>query len=206
MAIEFPCWNCGKNLKAPKSGAGKKCKCGGCACINSIPGEPVRTPVGAAASVEQPMQSAFQPFQPQHTTLNSDQSSQGNQGRVYCYKCAARIFVEAEICPNCGVRQQHTNWKHGINRKGHDRVVAAMLAFFLGLFGAHQFYLGNKGLGIIFLVFGSLMGIIFIPLYFFIPFAIVIPIISSFVVFLISLISGIIYLATTDEEFSRKYD
>ena len=35
-----------------------------------------------------------------------------------------------------------------------DKNVAGMLAIFLGMFGAHRFYLGQKGLGIFYLIFG----------------------------------------------------
>lgn len=38
MAIEFPCWNCGKRLKAVEAHGGRKCKCTGCESVNSIPG------------------------------------------------------------------------------------------------------------------------------------------------------------------------
>lgn len=34
-----------------------------------------------------------------------------------------------------------------------DEVVGALLAFLLGTFGAHQFYLGNNGLGILYAAF-----------------------------------------------------
>jgi TM2 domain-containing membrane protein YozV len=34
-----------------------------------------------------------------------------------------------------------------------DAVVAILLAFFLGSFGAHHFYLGRNGLGVLYLLF-----------------------------------------------------
>ena len=34
-----------------------------------------------------------------------------------------------------------------------DEVVGVLLALFLGTFGAHQFYLGNNGLGILYVLF-----------------------------------------------------
>ncbi len=36
---------------------------------------------------------------------------------------------------------------------GRSRIVAALLAFFLGGFGAHKFYLGRPGLGVLYLLF-----------------------------------------------------
>ena len=63
-----------------------------------------------------------------------------------------------------------------------NRVVAAVLAFFLGGFGIHKFYLGQIGWGIVYLIF----------CWTFIP---------AFVAF----IEFIIYLCTSDEDFARKY-
>ena len=39
------------------------------------------------------------------------------------------------------------------NSSGKNRTTAALMAFFLGGFGGHQFYLGNTGKGILYLVF-----------------------------------------------------
>ncbi|WP_010162661.1 TM2 domain-containing protein [Sphingomonas sp. PAMC 26617] len=72
-----------------------------------------------------------------------------------------------------------------------NRFVAALLAFFLGTLGLHKFYLGQVRAGIIMLcvaVFGSIL--------FGVPTAIIA---------VIALIECIIYLATPDEAFERKY-
>ena len=63
-----------------------------------------------------------------------------------------------------------------------NRIVAALLAFFLGGFGVHKFYLGRIGWGIVYLIF----------------FWTFIPAIIAFIEF-------IIYLCTSDEDFARKY-
>ena len=63
-----------------------------------------------------------------------------------------------------------------------NRIVAAILAFFLGGFGVHKFYLGRIGWGVSYLLF----------------FWTFIPSIVAFVEF-------IIYLCTSDEDFARKY-
>ena len=66
---------------------------------------------------------------------------------------------------------------------GRDRVSAALLAFFLGGIGAHKFYLGRWVQGIIYLVF----------CWTFIPAG-------------VAVIEGIVYLASTNEAFNRKYN
>jgi TM2 domain-containing membrane protein YozV len=72
-----------------------------------------------------------------------------------------------------------------------NKVVAALLAFFLGAFGAHKFYLGKNTAGIIMLL-SCLIGwiLLFIP-----------PLIMSVIAF----IEFIIYLVSSDEDFERNY-
>jgi TM2 domain-containing membrane protein YozV len=64
-----------------------------------------------------------------------------------------------------------------------NKYVAALLAIFLGLFGVHKFYLGQKTAGIIYLIF----------------FWTGIPEIIGF-------FEGIIYLFTGEENFNKKYN
>ncbi|MFC6795285.1 TM2 domain-containing protein [Halobaculum halobium] len=68
----------------------------------------------------------------------------------------------------------------GLGLEGQNQCSAA--AIFLGGLGAHHFYLGNTGRGIIYLVFSWT----FIPL-------------------LVGLIEGIIYLTKSEDEFQRQY-
>jgi TM2 domain-containing membrane protein YozV len=63
-----------------------------------------------------------------------------------------------------------------------SRIVAAILAFFLGGLGIHKFYLGQIGWGIIYLIFCW-----------------------TFVPSIVAFIEFIIYLCTSDEDFARKY-
>ncbi|MFC6787025.1 TM2 domain-containing protein [Halobaculum halobium] len=97
----------------------------------------------------------------------------------FCSSCGEVIKKEAEICTECGVRQSSA----GASGSGSkDKTSAALLAIFLGGLGAHHFYLGNTGRGIIYLVFSWT----FIPL-------------------LVGLIEGIIYLTKSEDEFQRQY-
>lgn len=111
---------------------------------------------------------------------------QKNADEMFCSSCGAIIKKEAEICPKCGVRQKespNTNNSHR-HYKIKSRVTAAILALLLGGIGAHKFYIGKVGMGLVYLIF----------------FWTYIPAIIGF-------IEGIIYLTSTssDEEFSAKY-
>ena len=69
----------------------------------------------------------------------------------YCANCGEIIKLKAEICPKCGVRQiplQSVNTSSSKNR-----TTAALLALLLGGIGAHKFYLGETGKGLIYLLF-----------------------------------------------------
>lgn len=72
-----------------------------------------------------------------------------------------------------------------------SRVVAALLAIFLGTLGIHKFYMGRKKAGVAMLLI-SLVGL---------PFAAI----PTFVVAVIGLIEGIVYFAATDDEFYERY-
>lgn len=99
---------------------------------------------------------------------------------VFCRGCGKPIHGQAPTCPKCGAPQSVTGGISGSGRK--ERVVAALLAFFLGGIGGHKFYLGQIGMGILYLVFCW-----------------------TFIPAVVALIEGIIYLTMSDADFSRKY-
>lgn len=68
------------------------------------------------------------------------------------------------------------------NGSGKSKITAVLLALFLGGIGAHKFYLGSIGLGILYLLF----------------FWTGIPLI-------IALIEAVVYLRMSEGEFSAKY-
>lgn len=101
----------------------------------------------------------------------------------FCGDCGNAIKARAEICPKCGVRQLNAPNAFGNTApNGKSKIAAALFAFFLGAFGAHKFYLGQIGLGILYLVF----------------FWTFIPAIIAFVEF-------IILLTMSDDAFNKKY-
>jgi len=64
----------------------------------------------------------------------------------YCESCGSIIKTQAEICPKCGVRQKRAGGSK-------DKTTAILLALFLGSIGGHKFYLGQVGMGVVYLLF-----------------------------------------------------
>lgn len=108
--------------------------------------------------------------------IQTSQADAGIAQSKYCIGCAKPLHVSASSCPACGARQS------GGQVGTKSRIAAALLAFFLGGFGVHKFYLGRVAAGILYLIFCWTF----------------IPAIIAFVEF-------IIYLTMTDEAFAAKY-
>ena len=170
-AIHFNCTACGRQLKVAPGTAGKKAVCPACGATLVIPGPqppPLNDPLFAAIEPESA------------PTVGSSK---------FCFHCGAAISILAEICPRCGVRQPGTSVP---GSSGPSRVVASLLAIFLGSVGAHKFYLGNTGSGIIYLILGLFFGICTFG-------------ISTVVIGVVALIEGLFYLSYSDEQFAAKY-
>lgn len=95
----------------------------------------------------------------------------------FCHGCGKGIHISATSCPHCGA----VNRAAGI-KGSKDKSVAGLFALLLGGIGAHHFYLGNVGLGILYLIFCW-----------------------TFIPMIIAFIEGIIYLTQSDENFAKKY-
>lgn len=74
----------------------------------------------------------------------------------YCHACGAVISTLALACPRCGAPQPHP-MLFGVSPK--SRLAALLLCFFLGCFGAHRFYVGKIGTGILQLFTLGFLGI-----------------------------------------------
>ena len=101
-----------------------------------------------------------------------------NASMKYCLGCANELHISAANCPKCGARQAG-----GFGQVGEkSRVAAILLAFFLGGFGVHKFYLGRIGAGVLYLLF-----------------------FWTFIPAIIAFVEMIIYITMSDEAFAAKY-
>ena len=101
----------------------------------------------------------------------------------HCSECGAIIKAKAEICPKCGVRQMPPPGIYiSATPEGKSKLVAALLALFLGGFGIHKFYLGRVGWGIAYLLFCW-----------------------TFIPAIVGFIEGILLLVMSEGDFNRKY-
>jgi TM2 domain-containing membrane protein YozV len=98
---------------------------------------------------------------------------------MLCPYCKEEIAEGAIKCKHCGSMLMAQ--VRPANNK--DKLVASLLAIFLGTFGIHKFYLGRIGWGIVYLLFCWT----------------IIPGIVGF-------IEGIIYLVSSQEKFDAKYN
>ena len=72
-------------------------------------------------------------------------------GNSFCQACGAETNPLAEICTKCGARLVKAE---EVSPK--SRLATTLLAWFLGIFGAHRFYLGKTGTAVGMLILGIL--------------------------------------------------
>jgi len=63
-------------------------------------------------------------------------------GNNFCQACGSQTNPQMEICPKCGAGLAKAITEE-ISPK--SRLATTLLAWFLGIFGAHRFYLGKIG-------------------------------------------------------------
>jgi len=91
-----------------------------------------------------------------------------------CIGCGKELHVTAAACPHCGATQRSRGYK--------NKTVAAVLAFFLGGFGIHRFYLGQW------------WGVIYLVLFW------------TMIPGLVALVEFIVFLVVDQENWDRKYN
>ncbi len=83
---------------------------------------------------------------------------------VYCQKCGNPMTPQERFCRKCGWDSTVPLWSipaaaPPVNASDKKRAVAAILCFLLGVFGAHRFYVGKIGTGLLWLFTLSFLGI-----------------------------------------------
>lgn len=85
----------------------------------------------------------------------------GTENKImFCPECGKQLSKKAIMCPKCGYA-----FENAYNQSSDDaksKVSAALLAFFLGAFGIHNFYLGYTGRGVTQLLLATVGWIIII--------------------------------------------
>ena len=105
------------------------------------------------------------------------------QRTKFCKRCGSKILEEAVICPSCGCQVEeikhteqpsivinnannNTNTNANVNVnpamfgvRMRNKWVAFLLCLFFGYFGAHKFYEGKAGTGLLYLFTFGLFGI-----------------------------------------------
>jgi restriction system protein len=99
----------------------------------------------------------------------------------FCKHCGERIDIDAVVCIKCGkqvkelkgsaatpsivINNENTNTNQNVNlnagmfKKQKNKWTAFFLCLFLGYVGAHKFYEGKTGRGVLYLLTGGLFGI-----------------------------------------------
>ena len=65
------------------------------------------------------------------------------EGNKFCANCGQTVEPGASVCLNCGVAIKKAG-----NLAGKDKITIALLCFFLGGFGVHNFVMGETKRGI----------------------------------------------------------
>lgn len=98
----------------------------------------------------------------------------------FCKHCGEKIPKDAVLCTHCGRQVEeinnqaapqvvvnntnansnvNQNYNNALDKKMKNKWVSLCLCFFLGAFGAHKFYEGKVGMGILYLLTLGLCGI-----------------------------------------------
>ncbi len=115
-----------------------------------------------------------------------------------CPECNGRFQIPVPVAQQAYNPYAHSSIKSGpVQEFAQKKIAAGICGILLGGFGVHKFILGFNGAGITMLliyVICMMAGcLIFVPVF------------GCFVIQIIGVIEGVIYLTKTDEEFYQLY-
>lgn len=158
MPIATTCDNCASPLNAPDNTAGRRVRCPKCQQPTSIPTQnapPVPPPIPSRQqSKKQNVATAFctncgDPVAPKAIACTHCGVPPTIE-KHFCHHCGADTHSKQVVCVKCGSAISNTSASVSGEK---NKVVAGVLALCLGGLGAHKFYHGSWGWGIIYLVF-----------------------------------------------------
>lgn len=143
------------------------------------PQQGYQQPQGYPQQQYYPQQQGYQQpqgYQNPQGMYNPQMMRNGQMGQTkFCQNCGAMIPAAAVICTSCGcqtgqmsspnivIQNSNTNTNMNVVGGGYgrprDKWVAFLLCFFLGFLGAHKFYEGKTGMGIVYIFTVGLFGI-----------------------------------------------
>lgn len=77
------------------------------------------------------------------------------EGNAFCSNCGNAVAPQAEVCLSCGVAIKKASAGYG----KYDKIVIALVCFFLGGLGIHNFMLGETKKGVVKIVLNFCFGI-----------------------------------------------
>ncbi|MDM8556143.1 NINE protein [Desulfococcaceae bacterium HSG7] len=195
--ISVMCKNCGSKFKAPENAIGRKAKCPKCKYLLVIADDSIKNDMLVPqtntnqVAVYQPTPDKKQcPFCSEEVLSSAKKCKHCGELLDFALRTAEQALKSVDKQSTTVFMNSATS-AAATNVTGNEKVIsgdkkkntAALLAIFLGGFGAHKFYHGNWGLGILYIVFcwTSISGFI-------------------------GLIEGIIYLSMDEATYNLKYN
>lgn len=121
---------------------------------------------------------------------------------MFCQECGKDMGEGASFCANCGnkvgsdqIKVASTTYNVSSTVSTKNKTTAGILGILLGGLGIHKFYLGYTAQGLIPLLANTVGLLITWPMLF----------IPNYLIGIIGLIEGILYLTKSDEEFEQTY-
>ena len=118
---------------------------------------------------------------------------------IRCKECGKEFSDMADACPNCGyspAREQKKKLERNLvpEEQRRSKITAGFLCLFLWGFGAHQFYLGNIGAAIGWIILSAIASV----------FTLVLPILGLLI--LVPIICAVKLWAMPNEKFDEQYN